>query len=377
MFRTIRVSLPFEQSLLQTAIAFNKACQIVLDYGSQAKTFNKNKLDRETYRAIRTAIPNLPSALVQTARDEASDMLKRNNFAKIVKKKLSVRYDGRVFKFYPNSNYTSLTTVFGRLNFSFKHHPYLEHWTGEYTNAQLSIQRKKIFLNIQVKVLDIISKTPKQQKVIGIDRGIRNIAVCSENTFFNSKHLRSIKGRYQYIKRRLQHIGTRSAHRKLQMLSGQERRFVLDTNHCISKAIVSKPFTAFAIEQLQDLKRKRNGRRFNSKLGSWSFSQLQCFLQYKTEQTGKIVIFVDPRYTSQICSYCGYVDRTNRKGAWFKCGNCGFQLDADLNASRNIALLGMSQLSRLPINEPNVASDEPIPTGIMDDSCKLLTSVKE
>jgi hypothetical protein len=49
MFRTVKVKLPFEQSLLQTAVAFNKACQIVLDYGSTHQTHNKDKLNKATY----------------------------------------------------------------------------------------------------------------------------------------------------------------------------------------------------------------------------------------------------------------------------------------------------------------------------------------
>jgi len=64
MFRTVKVKLPFESALVQTAIAFNRACQIVLDYGSEHKTFNKDKLNKATYRQVREAIPNLPSALV-------------------------------------------------------------------------------------------------------------------------------------------------------------------------------------------------------------------------------------------------------------------------------------------------------------------------
>ncbi|MGC8585845.1 MAG: transposase, partial [Thermoplasmata archaeon] len=79
-------------------------------------------------------------------------------------------------------------------------------------------------------------------KVLGIDRGIKNIAVLSNNIFFNSRHLREVKGRYQYLKRRLQHLGTRSAHRKLKKISGRERRFVRDVNHVISKKIVSLPY---------------------------------------------------------------------------------------------------------------------------------------
>lgn len=373
MFRTIKVALPFEQSLLQTAIAFNKACQMVLNYGSEHKVYNKNVLNKETYPQVRKQVPNLPSALVQTARDQASEMLLRTDFAKIVKKRLSVRYDNRCFKFYPDSNYVSLTTVMGRLTFSFKHYDYMDTWRGEYTNAQLVIWRSKIFLSVQAKLPDVAIKTVG--KILGIDRGILNTATCSDNTFFSSKPLRAVRGRFQFLKYRLQHVGTRSAHRKLQVLSGRERRFVLNTNHCISKAIVSKPFDVFALEKLGITKKKKSGRYFNWKLGGWSFAELQFFIQYKAEAKGKCVVLVDPKYTSQRCSKCGFVHKGNRSGLGFCCGNCGFCLNADLNASRNIGVLGKSEYLRFFVNEPNVASGEALPTGMVDGSYKPTTSV--
>jgi putative transposase len=345
MFRTVKVALPFEQSLLQTAIAFNKACQIVLDYGSTNKTHNKDKLNKATYRQVRNVIPNLPSALVQTARDEASEMLLRTDFAKVVKKHLSVRYDNRCFKFYLDSNYVSLTTVMGRLTFPFKHYDYMDTWKGEYTNAQLVIRGCRVFLNVQVKLPDVAVKVVG--KVLGIDRGILNIAVCSDNTFFDSKRFRAVKGRYRFLRRRLQHVGTRSAHRKLRRLSGCERRFVLNTNHCISKTIVNMPFDVFALEKLEITRNKKSGKRFNRLLGSWSPNQLQNFIAYKAEQKSKLCVGVNPRYTSQRCSKCGFVHKRNRRGLGFRCGSCGFSLNADLNASRNIGVLGKSEYFRL------------------------------
>jgi IS605 OrfB family transposase len=368
MFRTIKVKLPFEQALFQTAVAFNKACQTVLDYGSKNKTHNKNKLNKATYQQVREAVPNLPSALVQTARDEASEMLKRTNYAAIVKKRLSIRYDNRTFKFYPDSNHVSLTTTHGRLNFLFKHYSYMDTWKGQYTNAQLTLYKNKIFLNVQVDVPDVNRKA--FGKVVGVDRGILNVAVCSDNTFFDSKHLRDVKGRYRYLRRRLQHVGTRSAHRKLQRLSGRERRFVLDTNHCISKTIVNKPFDVFALEKLQIDRKKKWGKRFSRLLGSWSPSELDKFIAYKAESIGKVTVFVNPYKTSQRCSRCGFVHRWNRHGLRFRCGNCGFELNADLNAARNIGVLGKSEYLRLHVNEPIIASNEASPTREVDDSYK-------
>ena len=89
-------------------------------------------------------------------------------------------------------------------------------------------------------------------------------------------------------------------------------------------------------------------------MGSWSYGQLLTILKYKAASLGKIVVDVNPRHTSQKCSKCGYIDKQNRKALQFKCKQCGFELNADLNAARNIAQLGMSELSRLSVNQPIV-----------------------
>jgi transposase len=60
-------------------------------------------------------------------------------------------------------------------------------------------------------------------------------------------------------------------------------------------------------------------------------------VEYKAEALGKKVMVINPYHTSQTCSRCGHVSRSNRKGRRFTCVQCGFSLDADLNASRNIA----------------------------------------
>jgi predicted transposase len=116
MFRTIKLKLPYDRSLIETARQFREASQIVLDYGFENKVFNKYKLNKGTYRTVRETIPTLPSALVQTARDMVSDALKRTKIErKIHRKSLTIRYDNRTFKFHPDSHTISLTTVQGRL----------------------------------------------------------------------------------------------------------------------------------------------------------------------------------------------------------------------------------------------------------------------
>lgn len=273
------------------------------------------------------------------------------------KKQMQVRYDRRTFKFYPERKYISLSTTAGRLNFGVNVYDYCKQYlNGTYTNAQLLIKNRKAFLNVQCKLPDVPSIVNVEfAKVLGIDRGIMNIVACSDNSFVNSRHLRAVKGRYQYQKAKLQSLGTASAKRKLKRLAGAERRFALGVNHVIAKKLVQKPYDVFAVEALKVGPHKGRGRKLNRMLGMWSYSKLLTLLTYKAENIGKRVVQVNPSYTSQRCSECGYTDRNNRRGLQFKCKQCGFELNADLNAARNIGRLGMSELIRLPVNQPIVA----------------------
>ena len=73
-------------------------------------------------------------------------------------------------------------------------------------------------------------------------------------------------------------------------------------------------------------------------LRNWSFYELQQFITYKAAKYGIEVKKINPCYTSQVCSCCGYWEEGQRiDQAHFKCKSCGEELNADFNASRNIA----------------------------------------
>ncbi len=60
---------------------------------------------------------------------------------------------------------------------------------------------------------------------------------------------------------------------------------------------------------------------------------LERKLAYKAGELVK----VDPAYTSQACSRCGNTHKSNRSSqSVFRCGACGFRLNADHNAAINI-----------------------------------------
>ena len=68
------------------------------------------------------------------------------------------------------------------------------------------------------------------------------------------------------------------------------------------------------------------------------------------ELNGVHIQLINPNYTSQMCSKCGFVHKSNRKGEIFKCVNCEHTLDADWNASLNILNLGLTQQSMVAGN---------------------------
>ncbi|PYB67903.1 hypothetical protein DMB44_06940, partial [Thermoplasma sp. Kam2015] len=73
----------------------------------------------------------------------------------------------------------------------------------------------------------------------------------------------------------------------------------------------------------------------------------------------------------------GYVNKNNRHGSVFKCLNCGFELHADLNASRNIEVPGTSEYFRLMSASRSLRFDETSSTGEGETSSKLRSFSEE
>lgn len=359
MQRTVKIRIEKKQELIQTIKTYSEIYKYIAEAGLKNKTWNKVELHKLTYKIIRNKYPDFPSAMVQTVRDVASEALKRTKLKTHIncKEYSSIRLDKRNLRINFQNNMISISSINGRLKFRFKDNKLSEKYkTWSPVAGMLVFKNSNLFLNLVVEKETPQALIFEKKDVLGIDRGVNNILVCSNNQFFNSKKLKNIKGKYQYLKKVLQSKGTPSAKRRLQKISGIERRFVTDTNHRLSKVIAESDYKVFALEKLTKMTAKKNGKRFNKKLGNWSFNQFETFLGYKAEALGKLVVFVNPRYTSQKCSNCDKVEKSNRKGSWYSCG-CGFQLHSDLNASRNIANLGISEISRLPVNQPIVASE--------------------
>jgi len=359
MFRCIKLKFEPENpgAVLDTMAMANQSFNICTEIGFKKQTSSKNKLHHLTYKAIRKKYPKLPAALVQTIRDNACEALKGVELETQPMKKQysSVRYDKRTANLKLNDGLASISSITGRVKGKLIVADYFKKYLSwKASGCTLQFKKGKFFLHVFVE-----NETPKligENKVLGIDRGINNVAVCSDNSFINSKEIHRSKGKYAHLRKQLQAKGTRSAKRKLKRLAGREKRFVRNESHIIANEIVSKPYDIFALEDLTNIRvQKRLGRNFNRKLSNWNFSELEQIMSYKAENLGKRIMKIDGRYSSQKCSKCGHTERSNRKLSEFHCKECGLKLHADLNASRNIAQAGISGLSRVSVSHPIVA----------------------
>jgi putative transposase len=200
---------------------------------------------------------------------------------------------------------------------------------------------------------------------LGVDLGIVNVATCSDGQVAAGARLNRYRRRQQRLRARLQTKKTWSARRLLKKRRRKEARFATDINHQVSKRIVAeakRTGRGIAVEQLGGIRarvRLRKPQRVT--MHSWAFAQLGGFLSYKARQAGVVFVEVDPAYTSQTCSGCGWVDRRNRRSqAVFECGRCGFVGHADHNAALVIAARGLERWGEVmhPHAAPTLAASQ-------------------
>jgi IS605 OrfB family transposase len=369
-------------ALRATQLAYRDALNYVSRYAFEhGKMSNKVRLQAGTYREIRASfkipaqmacsIPRQVGATYKTlwtkvkhnaALRKAGKTKKRYKGLDTAPKYVSPTLDyqlGRDYSF-KTENRVSILTLQGRVIVSYTGygtHVDLLHHRAHIGVAKLWYDkpRKQFYLlvSLEVEIADPIPET--HQQVVGIDVGQRYLAVVATSnnttTFYSGKAIRAKADHYGRLRKRLQKKGTRSATRRLIVISGRERRLKRDCNHLISRRIVdAHPHSIIGLEQLTDIRertKRRKGktaskkqRRANRHASKWAFAELHSYIAYKAALGGSMTINVDAHYTSQACPMCGYTSKANRpdKGLLFLCQCCHYSPHADLVGARNVTL---------------------------------------
>jgi putative transposase len=370
------------QALRATQLRYRDALNYVSQYSfAQGKISNQRRLQEACYDAIRLqyGLPaqmacNVPRQVAATYKTLWTKV-KQNNAARkagITKKRykgldkppryvsptLTYNYH-RDYSLKPD-NQVSILTLEGRVVVPYTGYDKqvaLLHHGASIGAAKLWYDkpRKQFYLlvSFEVEIADPLPETHKE--VVGVDVGQRYLAVvatpANEASFYSGKAVRAKTDHYARLRKRLQRKGTRSAIRRLVVISGRERRLKQAWNHWISWRIVDgHPHSVIGLEDLthiRDRTRRKHGkkaspkqRRANRHVSKWAFAELHGYIAYKATMAGSIAVKVDANFTSKACPMCGYTSDMNRptNGSLFVCQSCRYTLHADLVGARNVAL---------------------------------------
>jgi putative transposase len=220
---------------------------------------------------------------------------------------------------------------------------------------------------------------PMSYEDVGIDLGITHFAALSNGEFIESpRHYRKAEKKLKKLQEALSRKKHGSHRRKkaVQKVSKAHRKVRnqrRDFAHKASRKLVNR-YQMMVLEELQTQnlvwrpKPKLdeetghylpNGASAKAELNKsladagWGmFTEILCV---KAECAGRVVAFVNPKYTSQMCSNCGAVKTKTLDERWHSC-ECGCELDRDTNAAKNILKkhAGAGSVPQIPLRGESV-----------------------
>jgi putative transposase len=351
----IQVPIELRSEIDRTLHFFADACNQILEVAKREKCWNTTKLHHLVYKPVRASTGIKANHVCQAIRRVIGN-------AKTVKqvhkfRPTSINLDARTFQYLEELQTVGVTLMCGRKKFKLSIGNYQLALLKGQTPTAATLNKTKHYINICVDLPT--NPTGKTPKVIGVDLGRRDIATTSNGDSWSGKQIQNTRDRYSKVRANVQSKRTRSSRKLLRRLSGREQRFQKWLNHNISKQLVQdakQSNSALAFEDLTNIRQSLNqqprSKTERRRTNNWAFYQLRMFVDYKANIAGVRVVFVPPAYTSQTCSRCHHVHpvkgKSYRSNKSFKCGHCGFEHDADINAALNIAALGVS------VNNPEV-----------------------
>ena len=217
---------------------------------------------------------------------------------------------------------------------------------------------------------------PKRDTTVGIDLGIKSLAVCSDGrTFDNPKNLQRSLDRLKLLQKRLSRKQKGSANRnkarirvaRLQEHIANSRK---DSLHKITHALThDSQVRTICMEDL-NVKGMQRNHHLAQAVGDASFGMFLTLLEYKCSWYGVNLIKID-RFapSSKTCGKCGYIYKGLKlsERSWI-CPECGTHHDRDFNAACNIKEFG---LKALPTERGKV---KPVDCPLVDDRPRVLKS---
>jgi putative transposase len=221
----------------------------------------------------------------------------------------------------------------------------LEHGTARILAATISRRADRWFVSFTVEVQRTIPASNGKASVVGVDVGVRHLAVLSSGqTILNpralERSLRKLRRLNRQLARRLPGSRRRNqTQRQLARVHARAANLRRDTLHKLTTKLVTQHGTV-VIEQLNVAGMVRN-RHLARVLSDTGMAELRRQLAYKSTWYGSRLVVADRFFpSSKTCSSCGWVKaKLTLAERTFCCEACGLVVDRDLNAARNLAKL--------------------------------------
>jgi putative transposase len=216
---------------------------------------------------------------------------------------------------------------------------------------RLTVRRSatgKWFACFSVETEDIPLPPWKDGSMIGIDVGLESFATLSNGEKIpNPRFFRDEEHELARVQRRLSrtHKGTPERKSALKVVQRVHERIAnkrYEFVHQVSHDLVNR-FGLIAFEDL-NIKGMVQNHCLAKSISDVAWNMLVTLTSYKAASAGSMVVLVDPRNTSKMCSRCGTLVEKSLSDRVHNCPRCGLSMDRDWNAAINILRLGMQSL---------------------------------
>jgi putative transposase len=342
-------------ALKKTMAEANACCNRLSAWAWENQTFGQYALHKARY-AVERAASGLTAQVVVRCNGKVADAYKLDKKTqRVFRPDGAIAYDDRILRWHIERGQVSIWAVGGRLALPFV--------CGDYQRGLLAFQQGESDLAFHGGEFYLLTTCNlpdppliEAEGVLGVDLGIVSLATDSAGRSYSGDAVKACRRRAKRIRALLQSRGTKNARKHLRRIRRRTANYQRHVNHCISKHLVQNALLSRKCLALEDLSGIRErapafSRDMKWQMGNWAFSQLGQFVVYKAKMAGLPVTLVDPRNTSRTCRACGHCEKANRKSqSQFLCLHCGFQANADANASANIARKGLE--ARAAVNGP-------------------------
>jgi len=186
---------------------------------------------------------------------------------------------------------------------------------------------------------------PAKNNAVGVDVGLDSFVTISTGEYVdNPRFFRQDEKALAKAQRKLSKAnkGTPERAKRRKVVARIHERITFRRQnfcHQVSRNLIDD-FDTIVIEDINVRKMIQNSHIAKS-IQDAAWSELFRQLTYKAEWAGRKLVIVDPAYTSQTCSKCGYRQEMPLNKRIYCCPNCGQQIDRDHNAAINILRLGL------------------------------------